>query len=187
MQKNTLVAVIAGLVSLAVLITMLTMVYISQRDINSSISTAPNIGRPQPISRPTEEPKPIELPDLKGVLSPFLTSPSPAPAAPTVAKPQPAPVKKDIREEDRDKDGKADTWLEFKNNIIAEQISDENSDSKPDMWAQYNEAGDKITQQMDKNYDGKIDAWFTYRNNLLVGGKIDEDGDGKPDKTFGQP
>lgn len=87
-----------------------------------------------------------------------------------------------IREEqDRDYDGKVDTWTVFVDGRIAEEQIDTNKDGRPDVWKFYvNGTLQRIRR--DRNGDGKPDVWEIYSNGRLERMGIDDNSDGHVDR-----
>jgi hypothetical protein len=84
------------------------------------------------------------------------------------------------KEQDRDYDGRIDTWQTYDGNAVAARQLDENDDGRPDVWEAY--AGGRMTsREVDRDHDGNRDAFYAYEGGSLVEERHDTDGDGRID------
>jgi len=82
--------------------------------------------------------------------------------------------------QDRDYDGKPDTWHVYRDGKVVSRTLDTNADGKPDIWETY--SGSRMTsRQIDRDNDGVKDAFYTYRGTNLTEEKHDVNNDGKID------
>ena len=88
----------------------------------------------------------------------------------------------EIKQEDKNKDGKPDSWISYDDNNRPLKIeNDRNFDGKPDLWIIYGEKSARVTQ-IDLNFDGRPDMYSYYRYSQRVKLEIDTDYDGKLDQ-----
>ena len=85
------------------------------------------------------------------------------------------------REEDTDRDGKADRWWYYVDGQCQTAAEDNNYDGKPDEWFFY-EGGTYRRYEKDVNFDGKADVWSDYAPGRIVKTRMDTDFDGRPDR-----
>jgi hypothetical protein len=84
-------------------------------------------------------------------------------------------------EQDRDFDGKIDSWTLFSEGRMAEVQEDTNRDGRPDAWKSYNDG--KLTRiKRDRNFDGKPDQWEMYVRGKLERVGVDDSFDGHVDR-----
>jgi hypothetical protein len=87
-----------------------------------------------------------------------------------------------VVEEDKNKDGKPDSWIYYDDNSRPVKIeSDRNFDGKIDLWIEYGAKGARVTK-IDMNFDGRPDMYSYYRYGQRVKLEMDTDYDGKLDQ-----
>jgi hypothetical protein len=84
-------------------------------------------------------------------------------------------------EDDRDYDGRIDSWTTYTNGAVTERDLDENHDGKPDVWEHY-QNGVMTAREVDRDGNGAKDAFYTYQGGSLVEERHDQNGDGKIDR-----
>jgi hypothetical protein len=87
------------------------------------------------------------------------------------------------REQDFDRDGRADEITIFENGQVKLKMRETNFDNKIDTWDYY-ENGRLVKRERDSDGDGIVDQWWTFNNPsnpkcAVVA--VDRNGDGKPD------
>ncbi|MDX9801927.1 MAG: hypothetical protein RBT69_11400 [Spirochaetia bacterium] len=82
---------------------------------------------------------------------------------------------------DRNKDGKADRWIEARQSGGQIVSSDNNYDGVIDYILEIDEFGNKIYEETDFNLDGSMDDFYFYSNGVLVRQEIDTNYDNKID------
>jgi antitoxin component YwqK of YwqJK toxin-antitoxin module len=86
------------------------------------------------------------------------------------------------KEEDRDYDGRIDSWTRYEAGIVASIERDNDADGKVDEWQQYGHDGLMSRREVDRNSDGVRDAFYTYEAGALVREEHDGDSNGKLDR-----
>jgi len=84
------------------------------------------------------------------------------------------------KEQDRDYDGKSDTWQVYENGQVVSRKLDTNADGKTDVWETY-AAGRMTSREIDRDNDGVRDAFYDYQGDSLVKERHDSNNDGKDD------
>jgi hypothetical protein len=87
------------------------------------------------------------------------------------------------REQDFDRDGRADEISVFENGQIKLKLRETNFDNKIDTWDYY-ENGRLVKRERDSDGDGTIDQWWSFNNPTKPQCAIvasDRNADGKPD------
>jgi hypothetical protein len=84
------------------------------------------------------------------------------------------------REQDRDYDGKLDTFSNYTQEKLARRELDTNADGKIDAWERYQD-GRMVSREIDRDQNGKKDAFYTYHAGELVEEKHDSNNDGSFD------
>ncbi|MEE9609113.1 MAG: hypothetical protein V3U03_15345 [Myxococcota bacterium] len=82
--------------------------------------------------------------------------------------------------EDRNFDGKMDTWTSYRGGAVVERVADTNADGRPDAWSRYGTKRMK-DRTIDRDYDGVEDAFYRYEGEYLVEERHDADNDGNAD------
>jgi hypothetical protein len=84
------------------------------------------------------------------------------------------------KEQDRDFDGRSDTWSVYEDGELVSRKLDSNSDGKIDVWESY--AGGRMSsRQIDRDNDGVKDAFYVYEGDALLEERHDSDNDGTMD------
>ncbi len=85
-------------------------------------------------------------------------------------------------EQDRDFDGRIDTWDTYLNGTLAVRVIDNDGDGKSDEWERYSE-GRMNARTLDRNHDGVKDSFFRYEGEYLVEKREDSNDDGSIDRV----
>jgi hypothetical protein len=87
-----------------------------------------------------------------------------------------------VSTEDRNKDGKADRWIEHYGTGKVIIKSDNNYDDIIDSIVELDERGNKTYEEQDFNFDGKMDNFYYFTpGGVLMRQEIDSNYDGKID------
>ncbi|MDP6075041.1 MAG: hypothetical protein QGI26_08635 [Myxococcota bacterium] len=84
------------------------------------------------------------------------------------------------KEQDRDYDGKIDSWTVYEADRVVSRNLDNDGNGKLDVWEFYAQ-GRMTRREVDRDGDGVRDAFYTYSGDELVQEHHDADNDGKPD------
>jgi len=87
------------------------------------------------------------------------------------------------KEEDRDYDGRIDTWVRYDAGIPIEIDRDTDGDGKLDEWQSYGRDGRMARREVDRDGDGTRDAFYEYQAGSLVEERHDGNSDGKIDRV----
>jgi antitoxin component YwqK of YwqJK toxin-antitoxin module len=87
------------------------------------------------------------------------------------------------KEEDRDYDGRIDTWVRYDAGLVVEIDRDTDGDGTLDEWQSYGRDGRMARREVDRNGDGTRDAFFDYQAGSLVEERHDGNSDGKLDRV----
>ena len=85
-------------------------------------------------------------------------------------------------EEDRNLDGRLDSWIDYRGGQLARQRRDTDYDGSPDNWSFYR-AGQLARQEIDLNGDGFRNRIAFFDAGRLVREREDLDGDGRTDRV----
>lgn len=84
------------------------------------------------------------------------------------------------KEQDRDYDGKLDTWQSYERGRLVRRELDTNGDGKADVWERYR--NDRMAaREIDRDHDGTRDAFYSFEGESLVEERHDADNDGSMD------
>jgi antitoxin component YwqK of YwqJK toxin-antitoxin module len=86
------------------------------------------------------------------------------------------------KQEDKDYDGKIDTWTTYEAGMPKAIEVDNDGDGRPDEWQSYDRGGRMAGREVDRYGDGTRDAFFIYQGDSLVEEKHDGDSNGAPDR-----
>jgi len=86
------------------------------------------------------------------------------------------------REEDRDYDGRIDSWTHYESGLVAGIERDTDGDGRLDEWQSYGRDGRMERREVDRNADGVRDAFYVYSGDSLVEERHDGNSDGKIDR-----
>jgi hypothetical protein len=84
------------------------------------------------------------------------------------------------KEQDRDYDGRLDSWSSYEDGALVRRELDENGDGTPDAFEEYAD-GLMTSREVDRNHDGTRDAFYTYQGDSLTLQRHDSDDDGQID------
>lgn len=84
------------------------------------------------------------------------------------------------KEQDRNFDGRSDTWNVYQDGKLVSRKLDTNSDGKIDVWERYAN-GRMTSREIDRNNDGVKDAFYAYEGDELVDERHDSDDNGTMD------
>jgi antitoxin component YwqK of YwqJK toxin-antitoxin module len=87
------------------------------------------------------------------------------------------------REEDRDYDGRIDSWTRYDAGLVAEIERDTDGDGKLDEWQFYGRDGRMARREVDRDGNGVRDAFYLYEGDSLVEERHDGNSDGKIDRV----
>ncbi len=79
--------------------------------------------------------------------------------------------------EDTNKDGRPDKWVSIDNEGVTSIKQDLDFDGNPDYHLKFDEAGNKILEEIDFNRDGEMDDFYLYKSGVLVQRQIDSNYD----------
>ena len=86
---------------------------------------------------------------------------------------------------DHNGDQKADEVISFQNGVIDHGEKDEDFDGATDLWTKFAADGTPVILGRDRHKDGKPDYWIHLQNGKVVQRDWDRNFDGKPDlRTF---
>jgi len=85
------------------------------------------------------------------------------------------------QEQDTNKDGKPDRWIQFRAGKRTTQLDDRNADGRPDSTLFYDAAESPTQLEEDTNLDGENDKWITYRDGKTAVIEQDRDFDEQKD------
>jgi hypothetical protein len=84
------------------------------------------------------------------------------------------------KEQDRDFDGRSDTWNVYEDGRLVSRRLDTNADGKIDVWERY-ASGRMTSREIDRDNDGVKDAFYVYEGDALVDERHDSDNNGTMD------
>ncbi|MCH7599099.1 MAG: hypothetical protein IH973_05025 [Myxococcales bacterium] len=84
------------------------------------------------------------------------------------------------QEEDRNYDGRMDSFLRFEGQQLIERSLDSNDDGRLDIFEVY-AGGRMLKRSLDRDHDGVVDAYYDYEGRYLARERHDADNDGEID------
>jgi antitoxin component YwqK of YwqJK toxin-antitoxin module len=84
------------------------------------------------------------------------------------------------KEQDRNYDGRSDTWNAYEGGQLVSRKLDNNADGRVDVWEIYAD-GRMVSREVDRDGDTVRDAFYTYEGDVLTSERHDADNDGSPD------
>jgi hypothetical protein len=84
------------------------------------------------------------------------------------------------KEQDRDYDGRFDTWQSYEQGQLVRRELDTNGDDRSDVWEHYR--NDRMAaREIDRDHEGTRDAFYSFEGESLVEERHDADNDGSMD------
>lgn len=88
------------------------------------------------------------------------------------------------KEEDRDYDGRMDSWTVYESGLVSEVVRDNDGDSVADEWQKFGRDGVMSSREVDRDSDGTRDAFYRFEAGSLVEERHDLDSNGSVDRII---